>query len=143
MSLASRKNSIIAWKMPLLALGSCTARLRQVATHIGDGEHDAGDDHAERIEPAEERHDDRGEPVVLRKAQRHLPNGPVTSKMPASPASAPDSRNTSHTVAFCEKPPCRAAFGAEPTTRTWKPNTERCITTHIITAMISVNSTPE
>ena len=43
MSLARRKNSIIAWKMPAVGVGKCDRGLRHLAADIGDRQHDAGD----------------------------------------------------------------------------------------------------
>ena len=144
MSLASRKNSIIAWKMPLLALGNCSADLRQVAAHIGDGQHDAGDDHAERIEPAEERHDDRGEAVVLRKAQASSARtGPVPRRCRRAPPAPRDSRNTSQTVSLLARSRHAAPHWAP--SRPPAPGSRTASATsanHITTAMISVSSTP-
>ena len=136
MSPARRKNSISAWKMPVAALGrpidccatspptKVTARTKPAMRQPSG------------LQPAEEGDDDRGEAVAGRKARhRCAGTGPATSKRAGEPGEAaadqqrqPDrllARRTRHS---------RAACGAAPTTRTWKPNTERDITNHATSA---------
>ena len=49
--------------------------LRLLAADIGDREDDAGEDDADRMQPAEEGDDDRGEAVAGRELRHHLPEG--------------------------------------------------------------------
>ena len=103
-------------------VGDAERDLRRLAAEIGQRQHQAGGDDAERIEPPEEGDDDRGEAVAgrdrLAAAGR---SAPETSEMPASPASAPDSRKAKNTMPAREKPAKRPARGLWPSTLTSKP----------------------
>ena len=72
-SLARMKNSIIAWKMPAVALGHMHRRLRHLPADIGDREHEPGEHDADGMQPAEERDDDRGEAIAGGEAEVELP----------------------------------------------------------------------
>ena len=105
MSLARMKNSIVAWKMPAVASGTCTADLRNLAAHIGDGEDQPREKDADRIETAEERNDDRGEAVAGGEAEIDLAELAHRLQMPASPAMPPLIISVDHTVREASKPP--------------------------------------
>ena len=60
------------WKTRVTSSGSLQRDLRVLAADEGQREEQAGDQHAERIEPAEERDDDRGETVARRDARLEL-----------------------------------------------------------------------
>ena len=110
------------WKTRTTLSDTPMRDLRRLAAEIGQRQDQAGRDDAERIEPAEEGDDDGGEAVAGRdRLGCSWPIGPDTSEMPASPASAPDSRKAKNTMRPGEKPAKRPARGLWPSTLTSKP----------------------
>ncbi len=101
--------------------------LGNLPADIGDGEHDAGNQAADRMKPAEKGDDDGGKAVTGGKAEIDCLERTGEFKRTARPAMAPPIRSVSQIVCLLSNPPWRAAWGAEPTTRTWKPKTERAI----------------
>ena len=71
------------------------------------------------------------------------PIGPATSNTPANPAQPPPISMAAQTRRPSRKPAKRAAAGASPATRAWKPNTERDTNTHANGAAAKDSSVPQ
>ena len=64
--------------------GQAELDLRRLAAEIGEREQQPGEEHADRMQPAEEGDDDGGEAVAGRDLGRQLADGPATSNSPAA-----------------------------------------------------------
>jgi hypothetical protein len=70
------------------------------------------------------------------------PIGPVTSNMPARPARPPLTSIATQISRFSLKPAKRAARGASPTTRNWKPSVDLAISAQTATAASGATRQP-
>ncbi len=93
-------------------IGNVHGRLRHLPADIGDGQHDAGEEHAQRMQPPEERDDDRGEAVVGRESRASCClNGPGQFQHAGEPGhAAADQQRQPDRLACAENPPWRAAL---------------------------------
>ena len=97
-SQASTKNSRMPWNTLVRSSRRPSSAICALSPPmIGQRQEQAGDQDAERIEPAEKGDDDGGEAVARRDAGLEMTDRPGTSMMPARPASAPEIRKVNST----------------------------------------------
>ena len=108
------------WNTPLTEAGRPDAGLRELAADHERGEHDAAEHRAERMEPAHERDDDRGEPVTARDVRRELAHRAGDLEGAGDPRARPR-RGASSRPPRATRTAYRAAAGAGPPIWSWMP----------------------
>ena len=84
--------------------GQAEIDLGRLAAEIGEGEQQSGEEHADRMQPAEEGDDDGGEAVAGGDLGRELAHGPGDHEEPRRPCEPADQHNESQISRLSLKP---------------------------------------